>query len=327
MGSLLFRLAMFLLRLTAFGTILWCSGAFWYDFPWSPARVPLAILYGLGMAVVLLAWARGVLIVLAGFALVLLAWLQIRPTNDLPWQPDVARTASAEIAGDRITLHNVRHCDYRSEFDYTTHWNTRTVRLGQITGMDLAMTYWGSEMIAHTIISFLVEGEPPITISIEARKQAGQAYSSIAGFYRQYGLIYIVSDERDLLRLRTNYRTGETVYLYHLKVKPEAAQEIFLDYLRSINSLHTRPEFYNAVTSNCTTNIRTHTRVTMRKKPAWDWRILLNGYLDDLLYEHHALAEEGSFEEIKRRVEINEAAKRIGDAPDFSRQIRKAIGR
>jgi len=311
------------------GGTLWCVGAIYYDLPWAALRLPLALLYGIVVSGMLLVWrrgSRGPLVALGGFAGVLVWWLQMTPRNDLPWQPDVALTAYAEVNGRSVTLHNVRRCEYRSEFDYTPHWETRTIDVNRITGIDLAITGWGSRLIAHPIVSFQIEGEPPLAISIETRKQIGESYSTIAGFYRQYGLIYVVSDERDVLRLRTNYRQGETVHLYRINVGPEKARLIFLNYLRHINSLHQRPEFYNALTSNCTTNIRTHTAATAGQTPPWDWRILANGYLDELLYERHALAGEGSFEELKARSVINEAARAIGDAPDFSRRIRQAIG-
>lgn len=323
------RLLFFLLRLLVVGATLWCMGALYYDLPWAEAlRLPLAMVYGIAVLGGLLVWRRGWVLGLGGFAVILGWWLQIVPRDDLPWQADVARTAFAEIDGDQIVLHNIRHCDYRSEFDYTPHWTTRSLDLNKITGIDLAVVNWGPKLIAHTIVSFQVEGESPVPISIETRKRIGESYSTIAGFYRQYGLIYIVSDERDVIRLRTNYREGEIVYLYRINVSPERARLVFLDYLRRINSLHRQPEFYNAVTSNCTTNIRTHAVATAGESFPfpWDWRILANGYLDELLYERDALAGEGTFQEIKARSVINEAASAIGDGPDFSRCIREAIG-
>jgi hypothetical protein len=134
---------------------------------------------------------------------VLAWWLTLKPSNDGNWQPDVAQLAWADIEGDQFTFHNVRNCDYRTDTDYTPHWETRTVRLSQITGIDLAIDYWGSPWIAHPIVSFQFADTPPLCFSIETRKTVGQSYSAIGGLYRQYTLIYLVADERDVIRLRT----------------------------------------------------------------------------------------------------------------------------
>ena len=166
---------------------------------------------------------KAIAICLAGFALVLAWWLTLKPSNDRAWQPDVAQTAWAEIDGDHVTIHNVRNCDYRTEGDYTPHWETRSYDLAQIRGMDIFLTYWGSPWIAHPIVSFQFGDNDYIAMSIETRKEVGEQYSAIRGFFRYYELIYTVSDERDVVRLRTNYRKGEETYLFHTRATPEHA--------------------------------------------------------------------------------------------------------
>ena len=249
--------------------------------------------------------------------------LTLKPSNDRAWQPDVAQTAWAEINGDEVTIHNVRNCDYRTATDFTTHYETRTVRLSQITGMDLAINYWGSPWIAHPIVSFQFADGPPLCFSIETRKTIGQVYSTLEGFYRQYTLIYVVADERDCIRLRTNYRR-EDVYLYHTLASPAQARERFREYINTVNALHENPRWYNAVTSNCTTSIRTQRAANLRKP--WDWRILLNGKADEMLYQDHAIATGGlPFTELKQRSMINERARAADQNPDFSSIIREGL--
>src|SRR5256714_14585629 len=160
--------------------------------------------------------------------------MTLSPTNDIDWQPDLAQKAWADIQGDEVTFHNVRNCDYRTETDYTPRWETRTVGISQITSIDLAIDYWGSPWIAHPIVSFQFADPSPLCFSIETRKTVGQSYSTIGGLYRQFGLIYIVSDERDVIRLRTNYR-HEDIYLYHLTAPPDRVRERFQEYGRSLN--------------------------------------------------------------------------------------------
>src|SRR5205814_4829550 len=223
--------------------------------------------------------------VFLAFALVLTWWLTLKPSNNGNWQPDVAQLAWADINGDEFTFHNVRNCDYHTATDYTPYWEMRTVRLSQITGIDLAIDYWGSPWISHSIVSFQFSYTPPLCFSIETRKTVGQSYSTIGGLYRQYTLIYVVSDERDVIRLRTNYR-NEEIYLYHTTVPAGRARERFLEYVRSLNALRSQPRWYNAVTTNCTTSIRS--QHPSKQRIPWDWRILLNGKADEMMYEHRA---------------------------------------
>jgi hypothetical protein len=303
----------------------WAFGALYYDFP----VIKGAILCVFALAVLAaLVFARGAARKLGAtfltFAVVLGWWLTLRPGNDRNWQPDVAQTAWAEVNGDEVTLHNVRNCDYRTETDYTPRWETRTVRLSQITGMDIAITYWGSPYMAHPIISFQFADALPLCFSIETRKQTGQTYSAIGGFYRQYELIYIAADERDVIRLRTDFRQGEDVYLYRIAAPAEKARERFMDYITALNEIREHPRWYNAATTNCTTSIRTQHAAAQRAP--WDWRILVNGKGDELLFERGMLATGGlPFPELKRRSQINERARAAGAAPDFSKRIREGL--
>jgi hypothetical protein len=311
-------------RVLALGCAAWAFGALHYDFPvwkaivaWVFAAVVIAAVVFLRRPV------RKLAAVFFAFAMVLVWWLTLKPSNEGNWQPDVAQTAWAEINGDEFTFHNVRNCDYRTDTDYTPHWETRTVRLSNITGIDLAIDYWGSPWIAHPIVSFQFADTPPLCFSIETRKTVGQSYSTIGGLYRQFGLIYIVSDERDVIRLRTNYR-HEDIYLYHTTAPPDRARARFLEYVNSLNALRAHPRWYNAITTNCTTSIRAQ-RPTNERVP-WDWRILLNGKADELLYEHGALMTGGlPFAELKAQSLINARAKAADASPDFSELIRVGL--
>lgn len=318
-------LAWLLVWIIAIFCSTWAFGAIYYDFP--GFRQIAAGIFVLILLVSVI-FVRGKLLKLAAvfavFALVLLWWLTLKPNNDGPWPPDVAETAWAEINGDEITINNVRNCDYRTETDFTTRWERRTFRLSQITGLDVAIMYWGSPYIAHPIASFRFADALPICFSIETRKRIGQEYSALRGLYRQYTLIYIVADERDSIRVRTNYRHGEDAYLYHVVGSPEQARERFLEYLEALNILNTHPLWYNAITTNCTTNIRTQ-RPILKRIP-WDWRILVNGKADELLYERHLIAAGGlPFVELKQRSHINERARAADEDPDFSRAIREDL--
>jgi Domain of unknown function (DUF4105) len=320
-------LAWCLVWLIVFFCALWAFGALYYDFPIHGLGQLAAVLFMVVLLAALI-FIRGqgkkLAAVFLAFGIVFCWWRTLKPTNDRQWQPDVAETAWAEINGDEVTVHNVRNCDYRTDTDFTTHWETRTVRLSQITGMDVAIMYWGSPWMAHPIVSFRFADALPLCFSIETRKTIGQEYSALRGLYRQYTLIYIVADERDSIRVRSKYRHGEDVYLYRTLASAAQARARFLEYVNATNALRDHPRWYNALTSNCTTNIRTQRSVEQRA--SWDWRMLVNGKSDELLYEHHLIATGGlPFLELKRRSQINKRASDADQDPDFSRLIREGL--
>src|SRR5437660_6838909 len=315
-----------LVLLTAIIAVAWAFGAVWFDAPFGAGNRMAAALLATTFVVVLLFvrpfWRKlGIFVVL--FSGVLIWWLTLSPTNDSDWQADVAQKAWADIQGDEVTLHNVRNCDYRTETDYTPHWETRTVRISQITGIDLAVDYWGSPWIAHPIVSFQFADAPPLCFSIETRKKLGQTYPTIGGLYRQFELIYIVADERDVICVRTNYRK-EDIYLYRTTISPAHARERFLEYIHSLNALRAKPRWYNAITTNCTTSIRT--QHPPNERVPWDWRILLNGKGDELLYERHFIVTDAlPSPEPTTQSLIDTRARAANDSLDFSKLIRVAL--
>jgi len=200
---------------------------------------------------------RGLVAALLPVVAVALWWVSILPSNTRDWSPDVSRTARAAFHGSSVTIQNMRNFRYRSESDYDQRWETRTYNLDRIHGVDLFLSFWGPTQIAHTIVSWEFDDGQHLAISIETRKERGESYSALRGFFRQYELYYVVADERDLVGLRTNYR-GEQVYLYRIRVPSSQARALLVDYLDEVNQLAEHPRWYNALTQNCTTTIRGH---------------------------------------------------------------------
>jgi hypothetical protein len=302
---------------------VWATAALCFDVRVAWLRVPCAVVYLLAVAAAVLIpkrfWYR-VAGCVSCFLIVLVWWLSLKPSNDGNWQADVSRLAYGKVNGDHVTIYDTRSCDYRAEFDYTCEWPTMEVDVSQIRGMDLFVDYWGSPWIAHTILSFDLGHNQHIAFSIEARKHVGESYSAIRGFFRQFTLISIVSDERDVVRLRTNYRKGEDLYLFHTTATPAFARSLFLDYIHFTNFLHDHPKWYNALTSNCTTEIFTlKTMSTLQR----NWTILLNGKGAAEQYREGNLAGDGlPFDELMKRAYINPAAKAADKDPEFSEKIR-----
>jgi hypothetical protein len=303
----------------------WSTAALALDMPVSWLRAPLAVVYALGMLAVLVRATPGrkVLAATGGFVLVLLWWLTLKPSNNRDWQPDLAVLPYADLGDKRVTIHNIRNCDYRTEDDFELRYYDKTFELDKLRTTDLFLTYWGSPHIAHTMVSFGFEGPEYICMSIETRKEKGEDYSAVRGFFRQFELIYVIADERDVVRLRTNYRHGDDVYLYRMRVTPAQGKTLFLEYLRRANELRERPEWYNAATDNCTTAIRAQRSV--EERAPWNWRLLLNGHLDQLLYERGSVTTDLPFPELKAQSLINPEAKAADQDATFSRRIRRDV--
>jgi len=257
------------------------------------------------------------------FALLLAAWSAIEPSNDREWVPENAVLTYATIDGDRITLHNLHNFDYRTDTDFTPAYYERTFDLRQLDAVDLFAVYWMGPAIAHVFLSFGFTDGGHVAFSIETRREKGQSYSSIAGFFRQFPLYYAVGDERDIVRVRTNYRRDppERVYLYRLRGHQAAARQLFLGYVEHLNELKAHAEWYNTLTSNCTSSIWVMTRLNPEHVP-YSWKILLSGYLPEYLYEQGKLDTGVPFAELQRRAYINPLAQAADKAEDFSQRIR-----
>jgi hypothetical protein len=266
---------------------------------------------------------RPLLVFFGAFLLLVAWWSTIPPRQDRDWAPEYARLPYATINGDQVTIHNIRNFDYRTETDFTPRYYGKTFDLRQLDSVDVIASYWMGDAIAHIFLSFGFAGKDFLAISIETRRERHETYSTVAGFFKQYELFYVVADERDLIGLRTNYRKDppEDVYLYRTHAPPDNARRLFLDYIREINSLADKPEFYNALTTNCTTSILTHTRVNQGGLPL-SWKVLLSGYIPQYLYERAGIDTSLPFPELKRRSQINAAAQAANNAPDFSQRIR-----
>jgi len=324
MGRILLSLLTWLLALGVAG---WGGLALWIAGPGPPAvRAALGLIVFCGTLAVRAAFrspvrsAPAVLVILSA----LLAWWNtLTPSSDRDWAPEVARMPTMEVRGDELLVHNLRNFDYRTETDFVPRYEDRRYDLSKLVGLDIFLCHWGSPAIAHTIMSWEFADGPPLAVSIETRKRRDQEYSAVDGFFRQYELIYVVADELDVIRLRTNYR-GENVYLYRLTVPVTSARNLLMEYIQTVNALAKEPEFYNALTDNCTTAIRTNAENAGSRVP-WSWKLLLTGYVDEMMYERGRLRGGPSFAALKQASQIDERAKAADQDPEFSQRIREGL--
>lgn len=263
----------------------------------------------------------------AAFALAallfLLAWAQVAPSGDREWMPDVARTARATITDTTITFHNVRNFDYRSPTEFDEAWDDRTYRLDLLAGVDLFSSHWMGPRVAHVFVSFDFGVDGRIAISIEVRRERGEQFSWLRGLFRHFELAFVVADERDVVRLRTNHRKRqpEQVYRYRLTGTPEMARHFLLSFARRSNAAAERPEFYNTLTTNCTNTMWELAEMNPGRVP-FSWKLLISGYAAEYLYDQGRLDSSVPFAELTRQGHVNARALAADRAPDFSERIR-----
>jgi hypothetical protein len=325
-------LGYFLLGLLTVMVGVWGTLALTYSGPRNDAvRYGLAVLFAAASLAALIAltsrhWRwRAFAAYLVLFMALLVWYFGLEPSNKRDWQTDVAVLPYATVEGDLVTVHNIRNFDYHTETDYTPAYYDKRFDLRKLEGVDVVAVYWMGPAIAHVFLSFAFSGGDHLAISIETRKEKGEGYSTLKGFFRQYELYYVVADERDAFRLRTNYRRDpqEDVYVYRVSGSLENGRKIFLEYINRINALKANPEFYNSLTTNCTTNIWLNSRVNSEHLP-FSWKILASGHVPELMYEHGRLATGGlPFSELQQRAHINARAQAAGTAADFSQRVRE----
>lgn len=320
------KFATWLVRIATVLALLWAFGAIWFDFPGGKVIAFVWLSATIAARVGFRKWRRPALVWPVLFLLVWLPWVFIRPSNDREWAVEYARTPKATLSGDVVTIENVRNFDYQKDAEGSIiqipRWETRTYRFSELRGLDMFINYWGSPWMAHPILSFDFGPDGRLAFSIETRREASEGYSAIAGLYKVYELAYIAADERDVVRVRTNFRENEDVYLYRLRTPPEKAKQRFLEYVNRVNKLHERAEFYDVFMANCTTSIRA--QMSAADHLPWDWRYLLNGKMDLLLWRRGAFryTDGLDFDTLKKQAHVNPEANAAGSAPDFSDRIR-----
>ncbi|WP_034300533.1 DUF4105 domain-containing protein [Herbaspirillum sp. RV1423] len=322
------------IALTLLATLLatlagvWAGFALWHQLQ-APTQVRVTVVAVLALALLVALkalWQRrwkplvwfGVV-----FAGVLGWWGTLKPSHDRIWADDVARLLHVEVDGSKVRLSNVRNFDWRSETDYTVRWEEREYDLDHVVSADLVLSYWMGPTIAHTLVSFGFDDGRYLTLSVEIRKEKGESFSAIGGFFRKFETVLVAADERDIIRVRSNVR-GEDVYFYRLQVSPPTLRAMFLGYAGEARKLEQAPAFYNTLTSNCTTIVFGLARAINPGLPL-DYRLLASGHLGEYAYDVGGLAPGVDYATLRARGRITERARAAGDDPRFSELIRVGI--
>jgi hypothetical protein len=308
---------------------IWGAFALWYQAPGGQTVKMLSVLVWIGLSLTLLIalWQGRTAICLLAFAVafggLMIWWLRIAPSNDRIWSDDVAQMVTGTLDGNRITLHQVRNFDWRSDTDYTPRWETRTYELDRLSSVDMIMSYWTVRAIAHMLISFGFDDGTHVVFSVEIRRERQESFSEIGGFFKEFELSVIAADERDVIRVRTNVR-GEDDYLYRIRMPLSAMRSLFLSYIDEANALARAPSFYNTITANCTT-LAYHMMKRIVGYLPLDYRLILVGYLPEYVYRVGGLDQRYSLQELRALGRITDRAKKADRSDSFSADIRRGI--
>lgn len=307
----------------------WASLAMWYRLPVPELgrEIAAGIFVVFGLATIAALGSRWAFSAIAVFAAAFLGitiwWSTIIPEASADWAPDVARQVTGSVHGNRLTLADVRDFEWKSKTEFTERWTTRSYDLDKLHGVDLFMSYWSGTKIAHVMLSFGFEGGEQLAWSIEVRRPVGGAFSPLADLFKSNPLVILAADERDVVGVRSNVR-GEDVQIYRLRASPEQARLLLLEYVADANALAKSPEFYNSITTNCTTTIVKMMRIAGDKVP-FDWRLIVNGYLPDYAYDRGAVDTALPLARLREVAHIDKRARAVGLTPEFSKAIRVGV--
>lgn len=325
--KLLIKLLLFAMAIITLLLYFWSIPSLYYNLPWTWLKITGSILFALGAPAALIIFKprRRTFFIIAVLTLAITIWQQAVPaTNDRDWKTSVARLPQIAINDNEVKITNIRDFDYHSETDFTPRYYSRNFNLNELITLDYILSYWdGNKAIAHSIFSFGFKNGDYLAVSVEIRSSKNQKQSFLKGIFNQYELIYILADERDVLRLRSNFRK-EQVYLYRVKSNIPLLRKVFVKIISRAAELQKHPRFYNTLKNNCLTSLLADLRQAQGRQYHFDYRFILNGYSDALLYDKNVLITGGlPFKALKKRRHINQYVENDPNAAiDFSHKIR-----
>lgn len=263
-------------------------------------------------------------ITLAIFLSIVVTQLMTTPSNNREWNLDQVILPHITIGTSTVSIENIRNFTYASTTSYTPRYYTKTFNLNDLKKVWYVVEpFSGIPGSAHTFLSFEFDNDQFVSISVEIRKEKGESFHPIKGLFNQYELMYVIADEQDVVKLRSNYRK-DLVYVYPIRTTQEKAQGIFLDMLKRAQTLEKEPEFYNTLTNTCTTNIVHHVNtITPHRVPFFNLRILFPANSDRLAYDLGLIDTDLPFEKAREKFYINDKALKYAQDTNFSRKIRE----
>lgn len=274
---------------------------------------------------------KDVIIYIVAFILSLFWYFNLEAKQDRQWNPEVAQTLHYERQGDVVTLHNVRNFKWNPDGSFQENWETRRFNLNDISGVNIITSYWMGPQIAHTLVSFDFANTQPLTFSIEIRKEADEGFSAIGGFFRQFELSLVASDEKDLIYTRSNVR-GEQVYFFPINMAKPEMKALFEEYLSKADGLNKQAKWYNTLTSNCTTLVFDMVQAVSKKELPADYRLLASGYLPNYLKDLGAIDQHWDMKTWYQKAHVNPRTQEFSrfehqSSENYSRVLRSGLPR
>lgn len=335
---LAYGLAHFLFGVFVLLSSIWLCMALWVQQPFGRwmtlvlivvwACFALSIL-GIYISRHLFSRGKDVLLYLFIFLLSLLWYFSLPALQDREWNPEVAKVLTYQRQGNIVQLHNVRNFQWQADGSYIERWESRTINLNRIQGVNIITSYWMGPQISHTLVSFDIQDARPLTFSIEIRKEKNEEFSAIGGFFRQYELSLVASDEKDIVYTRSNVR-HEQVYFFPVNMPKTQMKALFEEYLRQADELREQAKWYNTLTSNCTTLVFDMVQAVSQQQLPMDYRLLASGYLPNYLYDLGALDQTWDLKTWYQRAHVNPRARQFDqfqyqDSENFSNLLRLGL--
>ena len=229
-----------------------------------------------------------------------------------------------EFQENRVIMHDLRACRYEGGEILNPGWYDLEVNVDSLVALDYLLVYFADwEGVAHTFLSFGFADGERIALSVEARRAAGEPYALLPGLYRQYELMYVMGDELDIVGLRL-HQDGDPVYMLPIATPPEKIQGLFINMVKTANSLRVQPQVYNTITSTCTTQLAAQAN-KLRQEPInlWDWRLVFPGFSGELAQEAGLLALEEPLAVAMQRFLVNPDMVQGDDRHSFSASLHR----
>lgn len=272
-------------------------------------------------------WIERVFLIL--FLLFLTIWLawwtSLKPSNNRDWALSETVLPDASFSGEFIKIKNVRNHIWTTDKTFTPGYYDREYNINEIESLYYIITPFSDrDWPAHTMLSFTFSWGIHVVISGEVRKEQGESFDALKGVLNQFELMYVIADENDVIKLRTNYRKNN-VYMYPIKTNKENIQQLFRSMVLRANKIKAEPEFYNTFWNNCTTSILTHANALRIDKISWTKDVLLPAHSDSIIYNLWLINTSQSLPDARLYYKIDEVARTLSGEVDFSQAIRKPV--
>jgi hypothetical protein len=254
----------------------------------------------------------------------------LKPSNDRQWDVGFEKLSNISREGDRVTIKNFR------DFTFVKGKRTNTdYKEVQVNIKDIQRVWFMYEPfkvppftsfggIAHTYFTFDFKNHEPLVVSVEARREEGETYSSYTGAFNKFELQYIWGSETDFDKQRA-FSNGEGLYMFPLQLSTGSAKNLFLQMVNTSITLGNHPRFYNTLTSNCTNELAKNANAIKAGSVPLDKAWIFPGYSDEFLYRLKLIPSDKPLEQIRQKYEVSKKMRELDSDPEFSEDIRKYL--